>query len=341
MIGSPDREISSGSVVPCNIRRVTMEELDGLWKAPTEKLSWRCLFTLPPWLDAWWTSFGEGLGLCLLLAEDSEGVIGVVPLQIHGDTAMLVGSANVCDYLDVTTVPGRERDVCHTLFDYLENEGIRELVLHGVRQDAVVWTHLAPVARALGWETTCQQEGVSFEIGLPATWDVYLQSLKGKQRHELRRKLRRLREAGHVRFRVIDSLDGVREAFSTFLDLFKAARGNKAAFMSPQMTKFFRTLAANVSPHGMLKMGLMEIDGATVSAVMCFDHRSIRYLYNSGYAPDYPSLSVGLLCKVLSIQDAMANGLSCYDLLKGEEVYKQRLGGQPKRIFKCRIRRPG
>jgi CelD/BcsL family acetyltransferase involved in cellulose biosynthesis len=48
-------------------------------------------------------------------------------------------------------------------------------------------------------------------------------------------------------------------------------------------------------------------------------------------------LSVGILCKILSIQDAISRGLAKYDFLKGNETYKRQLGGRAVPVYHCRI----
>ena len=57
------------------------------------------------------------------------------------------------------------------------------------------FTGFIPLAKSLGCEFSCDQEDVSLELDLPATWEEFLLSLTGKERHEVRRKLRRLKEA--------------------------------------------------------------------------------------------------------------------------------------------------
>lgn len=335
-----NRERSPHPGTPWNFRAASLDELYTVWKASAGSLEWRCLFTLPPWLSSWWKFFGKGDGLRLLLVEGPDGPTGFAPLRIRGDTAMFAGSPDVCDYLDIVTAPDTADGFARALFAHLRNTGIRELVFNSVRKDAVVWTDLMPIARTAGWDVSCEQEGISFEIDLPHTWEAYLSQLNGKQRHELRRKLRRLHEAGDIQFRLIDSADDMADAFDVFIDLFKSGHTEKAAFMTDPMSGFFRALGVAFTEERMFKLGMLSLNGTAVSATMCFDYRSTRYLYNSGYAPDCKSLSVGLLCKVLSIQNAIAGGLSCYDLLKGEEIYKQRLGGKPRAIYRCRIKLP-
>jgi CelD/BcsL family acetyltransferase involved in cellulose biosynthesis len=103
------------------------------------------------------------------------------------------------------------------------------------------------------------------------------------------------------------------------------------------MTRFFRALAVSFSEHRMVKFGMLELSGKPVSMVMCFDYRSTRYLYNSGYNPKFRRLSVGLISKILGIRDAVEKGISRFDFLKGAEIYKKRLGGLSKNIYRCSV----
>jgi len=51
----------------------------------------------------------------------------------------------------------------------------------------------------------------------------------------------------------------------------------------------------------------------------------------------YQELSVGVLCKVFSIEKAIEDGCRRYDFLKGAEVYKKRIGGQELPLYRCRV----
>jgi CelD/BcsL family acetyltransferase involved in cellulose biosynthesis len=111
-------------------------------------------------------------------------------------------------------------------------------------------------------------------------------------------------------------------------------RAVKAEFMTARMEAFFRALARRVpATH----LGFLDVDGAAAAAVMCFDHGTTRYLYNSAFDSGLGSLSVGILCKILSIQDAISRGLAKYDFLKGNETYKRQLGGRAVPVYHCRI----
>ena len=42
-----------------------------------------------------------------------------------------------------------------------------------------------------------------------------------------------------------------------------------------------------------------------------------------------------MLCKVLSIRDSIEKGRAAYDFLKGQERYKQQMGGRPLQLYRC------
>jgi CelD/BcsL family acetyltransferase involved in cellulose biosynthesis len=181
---------------------------------------------------------------------------------------------------------------------------------------------------------------VTLELELPATWDEYLGMLKGKQRHEVKRKSRRLHEAADINFRVVESAELAARELDTFFKLFKLSAGEKENFLTEQMKSYFRSLAQSMADARMLKLFFLEVDTEPVAASMCFDFNSTRYLYNSGFDPRFRSLSVGLMCKILSIKDAIELGRKKYDFLKGAETYKYRLGGIEVPLSYCKIGLP-
>jgi CelD/BcsL family acetyltransferase involved in cellulose biosynthesis len=194
------------------------------------------------------------------------------------------------------------------------------------------------MARNRGLSVECEQVDVSSELNLPPTWDAYLGGLNGKQRHEIRRKLRRLREAAAVSYRSISGIDEIREFVDIFFDLFTQSRDDKAAFLTPQMRLFFSDLINDLFPLGLLKLNVLEMDDRPAAMVICFDYGDTIYLYNNGFDIRYRNLSVGTLCKAFSIQESIELGKKKYDFLKGAEVYKQRMGGSEVPLYRCRVR---
>ncbi len=326
-----------------NSYTVESENLDNLfahWQRADNFLPWNCLFVLPVWLKTWWDNFGGDAALYLLSVRHEGRIIGIAPLQRRDDTVRFIGDKEVCDNLDFVVAPQNSAEFYRCLINYLKQDGVKRLELQPVRRDSSVMAQLLPVAEKTGCRISYADNDISYELNLPGSWDGYLSVLRGKERHEIRRKLRRLDESGQINHRLIDNAYSVREEMDIFLDLFRSNRSDKAEFMNDQMVSFFKGLAEALNKARILRLFFLDLDQRPVAATMCFNYRSTMYLYNNGYDKRFSSLSVGLLGKVFSIKDSIQSGIQTYDFLKGAEGYKQRLGGQPYQLYRCLIELP-
>ena len=319
---------------------LAVESLDGItssWDNLRHCLKWGSIFVLPAWLKAWWEACGGESELYLRTLWKGEKIIGFVPLRIYEETASFIGSADVCDYLDFVISPGRERDFFTVLLDDLKENGVKKLNLRPLRPDSTVLTQLVSIAQNRGYEVSCCTEDVSLELDLPTTWNEYLAILKTKQRHEVRRKLRRLWDAGSVEHRCVEVGQEVEDYLDIFLKLFSLSKDEKASFMNPKMESFFRALAKSMAEIGLLRLGVLQLDKVPAAMTIGFDYDGSHYLYNSAYDPQFSYLSVGLLCKVLCLKESIEKGKKKWNFLKGGEPYKYQLGGQEVPLYSCQI----
>ncbi|MFH0914046.1 MAG: GNAT family N-acetyltransferase [Chloroflexota bacterium] len=303
-------------------------------------LRWQPLFILPPWLGVWWEVFGgKEKRLYLRGVWEEKELLGVAPLYIEDDRATFIGSPDVCDYLDFIVSPGRQGEFFAALLDDLTGQGIRRLDLQSVRPDSFVMTSLLPLARERGCKIIHNLEDVSLEMELPAGWEDYLARLSRKQRHELRRKLRRLEEEGEVNFRLVEGREPVEATMDVFLRLL-ALNPEKSHFLTAHREEFFRSLAGAMAEAGLLRLGVLELDKVPEAVVMAFDYQGCVYLYNNGYHPEHPSTSLGTVSKALLIRDAIQRGRKRFDFLKGGEVYKYQMGGREVPLYHCEVHLP-
>jgi CelD/BcsL family acetyltransferase involved in cellulose biosynthesis len=316
----------------------TLNELGALRKESGAKLFWPAPFILPSWMQVWWQSFGAGNDMFIRTYKDNDTVIGVAPLMKKGDTASFLGGTDVCDYQDCIVAPGKEADFTGALFDDMQKNGISVLDLKHVRPDSLVMQTIKQMASEKGFDFTADKEDVSFEMPLPDNFETYLDSLNSKQRHEVRRKLRRLYEEGNIQYRFIGSGPELSAALETFFRMFVESRQDKAEFLTDYMKQYFRAIVKAMADDGILRLGILELDGKPVAEILCFEYQGCLYLYNSGYDPQYVGLSAGVLSKVLAIKYCIDKGIKKFDFLKGAEPYKAHIGGQEISLFHCRIR---
>jgi CelD/BcsL family acetyltransferase involved in cellulose biosynthesis len=193
---------------------------------------------------------------------------------------------------------------------------------------------LPELASREGFSTRQHQEDVCPVIELPASWDEYLASLRKKDRHETRRKLRRLnREANHRWYRV-ENPGELSPAIDTFIRLHRQSSTDKHQFMDDAMADFFRGMAETLLPTGWLWLSMLDVEDKPVSGLLSFDYGNRIWVYNSGFDPEYQWLSPGVVTKAFAIQEAISKGRAFFDFLQGDEPYKYRFGAQDTKVIR-------
>ena len=110
-------------------------------------------------------------------------------------------------------------------------------------------------------------------------------------------------------------------------------------FLTADRERFFKQMVDKLARANVVKLFFMEISGVRVASALCFDFGNVRYLYNSGYNPDYASLSVGLLLKAMCLRQAIEEEMTYFDFLRGDEPYKYDLGAKDVPLFGLVVQR--
>ena len=313
--------------------------LEEAWPGLLEDSMSNHIFLTPQWQRAWWRVFGRGHELQLFSVRDGSGLVGIAPMMRRGGRLSFIGSSDVCDYMDFIARRGREDFFAARLLDYLETLEWQTMELESLPPHSLALDYLAPLARQRGYRLKVEQMDVSPQLLLPPSWEEYLARLKTKDRHELRRKLRRLEQAGAARYTTITGKGELPGGMAGFFELFRMSDLEKASFMTEPKRAFFETMVASLAEEGYVRLSFMEVGGVRASAALCFDYNNEIYLYNSAYNPAYAPLSVSLLLKAHCIREAITSGKRRFDFLRGNEPYKYDLGGQDVSIYRCLVAR--
>jgi CelD/BcsL family acetyltransferase involved in cellulose biosynthesis len=275
--------------------------------------------------------------------------VGIVPLfrtQTDNGLSVLsvVGCRDVSDYLDLIVEQGQESAVFDALLDYLEEapSSWDVLDLCNIPQQSATPVRLRESAEDRGYQTLVEVEDVCPIIALPPTWDDYLMLLDKKQRHEVRRKLRRADGRADTRFVIVGPEHDLQSEMEAFIELHQKSAPDKDAFMDPQMQDFFLDVAQVLHTQGWLQLAFIEMDGQKAASLFNIDYGDAILVYNSGYDPfEFRHLSPGIIVTARCIEHAITLGRSKFDFLRGDEVYKYRFGAQDTTIRRLLIAKPG
>ena len=221
-------------------------DLKGEWNDLLHRSRFDTIFLTWEWQEVWWRCLGTARGpLYLLSAHGDAGLAGILPLyqtaEEDGNVLHVVGCIEVADYLDLILESGAEEAVYPAFLDWLADAGTApawDLLNLCNQPDASLSHSLLPeLARARGWVADVAQEDVCPIIELPTGeedgWEAYLAGLDKKERHEIRRKMRRAeREIPDLAFRVVTGGEDLPAAMDDFLRLHRLSSADKDDFMT-------------------------------------------------------------------------------------------------------------
>jgi CelD/BcsL family acetyltransferase involved in cellulose biosynthesis len=309
------------------------------WNGLVDRSRLPSVFLTWQWQAEWSRAFTADRSLQLLAATDADGALsGLLPLYEEAPGRQrIIGGVDISDYLDVIAVAGREEEVWHALLEHRAAEPA-EWDLHGIRAASATATLVPALAPAYGLVAAVEREDRCPVLALPKSWDEYLARLSGKDRHELRRKMRRLeRELPGATARSHGLAAGWDEAMTRFLTLHRLSKVGKARFMDERMERFFRSATAALAGAGWMRLWFLEFEGAPVAAFLCVEHAGSVGLYNSGFDPARAALAPGIVLLAHVIRDAIERGFPTFDFLRGEEPYKYGFGPSPEDVLNVRI----
>jgi CelD/BcsL family acetyltransferase involved in cellulose biosynthesis len=300
------------------------------------------------WQRVWWKHFGPKVdgSLFLIALRDMDGeLIGLWPLYDESPVQLprrlrIIGSPRGSDYLDLIARRGRERAVYEAILDALSRQDDWESIeVMNVRAGSPTLEVLAPLAEERGWGVEIESVTVCPGIALPEGWDSYLGQLSRKQRHEMRRKLRRANQGREqVEWYLSDDPQTLAEDMEIYFELFQKSSYVKEEYLDDQRRAFFRDMAAAMLKAGWLYLAFLAINGEKVASMFCFDYGEAISVYNSGFDPQrYRSLSSGIVLLCYCIQDAIERGYPLFDFLRGDEEYKYRCGAEDQVIYRLTL----
>ncbi|HUS15146.1 MAG TPA: GNAT family N-acetyltransferase [Chloroflexia bacterium] len=271
-------------------------------------------------------------------ADESEAQPPPAAPQLGERVLRLVGGVAVADYLGIVVPEGGEAAAWDAVCAYWAAHGDAWDVLDLHSLSPPTADLVAASARRQGWTVWSAVEETCPAVSLPADWESYEAGLGKKDRHELRRKLRRLEAyPAAVTWRLYVAPAEVAGALDEWLDLHRLSGEAKAEFMTPAMESFFRALPAAFP--GTLEIATLYVDHRPAASYLSFRAGGRLLLYNSGYDPAYRDLGTGFALLVYRIRRAIEEGITVLDFLRGDERYKYDLGGQDHFIYRTIIRK--
>jgi CelD/BcsL family acetyltransferase involved in cellulose biosynthesis len=314
-----------------------LERLENEWNGLLPHNATNEIFLTFQWQHTWWNVYQPG-DLWVIVARDADRVVGVANWFIEAETRTIrsIGCVDVTDYLDVLVVPDYREAFFTALADYLveHSDDYSKIDLCNAPSGASILEYMPRLLSERGFSVQVKHEDVCPIIRLPADFEAYLSGLDKKQRHEVRRKLRRIEgEGDRIAWYVVGMDHDLELEIDKFISLMRASHPEKAKFLqNPRNEAFFRAIMPRLAACGWLQLIFLTVDGVPAATYFNFDYNNRILVYNSGLMPDeYAYLSPGIVLLTYNIQYAIAEGKQVFDFLQGNEDYKYRMGAHEDR----------
>ncbi len=337
------------SIMELTLHRDFSEIDASSWNALAEAGISNTPFARHEYLSQWWSTLGGGewsdAELILISASEAGQLKGIAPLfrgrHDGREALLLVGSIEVSDYLDVIVRPADLRQFLSLLFDFIQaSPRWQNLPLdwYNLPDTSPTLPALQAEAAKRGWQYHQEIYRPTPQIPLKGDFEAFLSGLDKKQRHEIRRKMRRAAESPlAVGFHAVERADELEAEAEAFLQLM-AQEENKAEFLRPAMREHMRAVIRLAFAGHYLWLVFLTVNGERVAAALNFDYGNKIWGYNSGVSRGHLELSPGWVLLGHEIQWACEHGRREFDFMRGDEDYKYRFGAVNGHVLRATVR---
>lgn len=299
---------------------VLRAEWDQLAQASQQPLS------TPTWVLAWWVALASPeLALRVVAVRHGEELVGLFPLATNGRAYVALGEG-VGAVMPLAR-PGLEESVAAAFSEALDQQRPRPPTIR-FQQDDVGHDWAELLCRSWPGRGVWSQAGEA--VGVPRVdlgaegFDAWFAGKSSSFRREMRRKRKRLEEAGgEFRFATAETLE---RDVAEFLRLHRhrlAGQGG-TSLDAEGMGQMLVEAGRELLPQDRLRLLTMEVDGRAVGAQLVLVAGTEATAWNSGFDEAYARLSPSMLCILHVLADAAEKGQRSLCLGPGDQEYKER-----------------
>lgn len=299
-------------------------EIQSIWQESIQKSTSYPFYTYK-WHELYFSIFGQIEQPYILHIPE----LNTIAPFAKKDTKISFVGEEFTDYSDIVGPEEHKNEAWEQILEYCKHQGISQFFLSNIPETSSTYNFFNNQDPQ---QVTIEKRDTSPKILLPETYDIYMESLSRKNRHELHRKARRFNES--YPDAKIETSKNPKQDILMMIQLMKLDE-RKKQFFTPKVELFFQNIP-DYFPHDCI-LQILRIDNEPATAILAFRTGTEFLLYNSGFDQDrYPA--AGFHLKAESINYAIREGYKEYNFLRGNERYKYDLGGRDFGVFNITIK---
>lgn len=310
----------------------------------------------PEWMLAWWSAFAStNSKLSVLIVSTEAGdVVGLAPFYLRDDwsdgrSLRFLGSGRACgDFQTLLSAAGYEAQVGVTVGQWLLDSqdqlkwGLIEL--EGITQPdpaVAALVETLKLARCLQHTTELER---TWRLDLSQGWQGFIDGLSKTQRRQTRNWVNRFDKSENWSVRFVDDCEALPIALARCIALHQkrwTAVGEPGCFADARFTQFIEQACQQLGNERRASIAFLEDDGQPIACHFYVnDPAGNRYMYQSGRDPERDADGIGRIFNAIAVRQACLDGVGFIDFLRGDEIYKGRLGATPTQCLRLRLVAP-
>jgi CelD/BcsL family acetyltransferase involved in cellulose biosynthesis len=313
------------------------------WEKLLAEVSSATGFHSPTWVRAVYETQGKPGHLRLLVVWRGPELVAVLPMHLRQDGLLESLDPGVSDYCDPVVHPEHEPAALALLLKLiveLRSGNHRNVTLHNLRDDSSTRRLLPELARLENFAVDEKVVEHCPAVALPGSWDDYLATLDAHERKETRRKVNKAMTKAAARVvRCPPNAADVAAALPVALSLMEQAPGEKGEAVREHLRPLLERVGPAMIAEGRLWLDTLYLNDRPAACTLQFPHASGPQLYNCGFDAGQREFSPGVVLTAEILRQAIESGAGTFDLLRGREAYKYKLGAVDRPLWMITLRR--
>jgi CelD/BcsL family acetyltransferase involved in cellulose biosynthesis len=331
---------SHGLIAKCYRDWPDCESFVPRWNALLARNPKATVFRSPEWQSALVNQFVPAGQFRLLTVERGNDLLAVLPLGLTTASLLETPGRWACDYLDPLVEETCETECWELMLRLLFKlwdwsvSGVR---LHNIRATTSIRDILPKIAPIAGFKYCEKQSEMAPYIPLPETWDAYLATIDAHERKEIKRKLRNAETKGAAEWRTWSKSDEIDAPLERAIVALRQSADMKADFADEVLCEFLRNLVPQVVRTGSFSIQELWIQGKPSAWMLALKSDRGPMIFNTCYDFAQRNWSPGIVAFAMAIREAIAQKHPIFNLLRGAEEYKKRIGAVDMELFQINL----
>jgi CelD/BcsL family acetyltransferase involved in cellulose biosynthesis len=291
------------------------------------------------WFLSWWDAFGAGRELRTCVMWRGDELVGAFPLCATPDDRLAaLSNDHSPGFHPLSADAAAEQVLVAAAMD-----GSSELVVEGVPLGKHL-DRLLSEARSHRRLPVVERWQTSPIVDTTGPFELYRAEKKSGWR-EVERRRRKLRREYRVEEKLIEPpVDLEREltrGFEVEASGWKGRAGTAIA-ASPETSRFYRGVAADLQRHDELRLSTLSADGQTIAFDLGLVHKARYYVLKTGFDESWRRFAPGLALRLSLVERCFELGLESHEFLGAEMGWKQLFATHARehRVFRAYAWRP-